>query len=256
MAGLRSFHPSIPSPGARFTLSEAESHHLVKVRRARINDPVEVINASGQRAATRLVRADAKAAEVQVENLSSEPLHPWHLTLAQALPKGKTMDSVVQRVTELGVDRIIPLFTQQSEVDLDAKRSDQKVSKWQQTALEAAKQCGNPWLPEISAPCPLAELIPQFSSWDLVLVAALTPETRTLRKVLATESNEATASLRKILLLVGPEGDFSKEEYAAIFAAKAVPVTLGPRVLRVETASTVLAALVLAELRAQADSLF
>lgn len=245
MAGLRAFSFELPASG-ELLLGADESHHLVRVRRAREGDPVEVINANGRRAATRLLHADGRAARLRIESLTEEPPAPWHLTLAQALPKGKTMDAVVQRATELGVDRIVPLFTARSEVDLAPQRAQQKQQKWQQTALESAKQCGNPWLPGIAEPVPLETFLPSVGDSCKRLVAALTPDAQTVTSALGSATHGP-----QVVVLIGPEGDFSPAEYRLIFDHGFTAVSLGPRVLRVETAACALLALTLATLRSE-----
>lgn len=244
MAGFRVFSSHIPEKG-ELLLDPDESHHLVRVRRARVGDPVEVISGAGQRAQALLLTAAGRQARLEIQNLSTEPPAPWKLTLAQALPKGKTMDAVIQRVTELGVDRIQPLFSSHSEVDLDARRAGLKVEKWQQTAIESAKQCGNPWVPDISAPLELDSFLSELPDGCLRMVAALTPDAAPLRNCLIP----ALFNIREIVILIGPEGDFSPTEYAAIASSGFQAVSLGPRVLRVETAACAFAALVLEELR-------
>lgn len=251
MAGFRAFFSPLPASGA-ITLSPAESHHLVRVRRARSGDPVEVIDAHGRRAAGTLRLADGKSAQITLETVEQLPPTPWHLTLAQALPKGKTMDAVVQRATELGADHLAPLFSRHSEVDLDPRRAAQKTEKWHQIALESAKQCGNPYLPTITEPSPLTTFLSQLPPGGLRLVAALQPGTTTIGQALREAPDRTTgdAGPLPVTLLVGPEGDFSAEEYALIAAADFRPVTLGPRVLRVETAACAFLAIVLEHLRA------
>jgi len=106
MAGLRVFS-SIAADAKELVLDPAESHHLVRVRRARAGDRVEAISGNGFRAETQLLRADGRGAVLTVEHIERAPRPDWSLTLAQALPKGKTMDAVVQRATELGADRIL-----------------------------------------------------------------------------------------------------------------------------------------------------
>lgn len=243
MAGLRVFSP-ITADVKELVLDPAESHHLVRVRRARVGDRVEAISGNGFRATTQVLRADGRAAVLKVAEIERAPLPGWNLTLAQALPKGKTMDAVIQRATELGVDRIVPLFSRNSEVELDQRRGEQKRQKWEQTALESLKQCGNPWLPDIASPVSLSTFLGSLNSGSCQLVAALTPEAQPLRSV--WPQHEET---HEVVLLVGPEGDFSPEEYAEIFAARFRPVSLGPRVLRVETAACALLALSLDLLR-------
>lgn len=162
---------------------------------------------------------------------------PFDLTLAQAMPKGPCMDAIVRKATEIGARRIIPMDTARTQVKLDADRRDHKTDKWQVAALEAAKQCGNPWLPRIEAVTPFAKVIAEAKA-DLLLVASLHPEARGLKPLLVEAERQLGRRPRSALWLVGPEGDFTPEETAQAIAAGFRPVTLGPLVLRCETAAT------------------
>ena len=156
------------------------------------------------------------------------------------------MDGIVQRATDLGVTRIRPIFTEHGDVQLDAERAAQKQQKWMAAAEEAVKQCGNPWLPRIDPPARLLDLLSKDSqpAEGSALVAALTPASVSLHDALDHERFKTTQG-GKIRLAIGPEGDFSAAEYAAFTSYGWTGVTLGPRILRVETASCALLAIVL-----------
>lgn len=162
------------------------------------------------------------------------------------------MDDIVRQATELGAAAIFPLATARSEVHLDADRADKKLEKWRTVAIEAAKQCGNPFLPRVEA----VQGLPAFLASSLVretelrLVASLHPGARPLRAVLAgfRAAHEGRAP-RSAAWLIGPEGDLNAEEVGAALAAGWTPVTLGPLVLRCDTA----AAYALSALRCETD---
>lgn len=242
---LRTFHPNIPDSGS-ITLSPDESHHLVRVRRASKGQRIEVLDGRGRRAWANLTETDGREAVLEITFAESEPVPAWTIELWQAIPKGKTMDGIVQRATELGVTRIRPILTDHGDVQLDAGRASQKQQKWQAAAEEAVKQCGNPWLPRIDAPAPLQKLLSEDSqpAEGTALIAALTPASISLHDALAHERFKSPHG-GKIRLAIGPEGDFSPAEYAALASYGWTGVTLGPRVLRVETASCALLAIVL-----------
>ena len=124
---------------------------------------------------------------------------------------------------------IVPLESERTQVHLDADRSDRKIEKWQTAALEAAKQCGNPWLPEIGPVTPASAFMESAAGYDLKLIASLQPGARSLKAVLAEHRAPAN-----VLLLVGPEGDFTPAEMSRSRAAGFEPITLGPLVLRCE----------------------
>ena len=149
--------------------------------------------------------------------------------LAQAIPKGKTMDLIVQKAVELGAACIQPLVTRHTVVH----PSEGKGGKWQRVALEACKQCGQDHLPVVPAAMNFDPWLARADRAGLCLFGSLAPGARPLREVLR-ETPQAPA---RITVLVGPEGDFAPEETAAALAAGFTPVTLGPIVLRVETAA-------------------
>ena len=184
-----------------------------------------------------VAKADGKRALLQVMAQRQVPRLPYTLTLAQALPKGKMFDNIVRHATEIGASRIVPVVTGRTEVRLDDKRSPKKEAKWRTAALEAAKQCGTPFIPEISSTTGLERLLETEDVYDLKLVAALAPEARSLAKFLPRELQGTPEAPFRVLWLVGPEGDFTQEEIAAARAHGFSFVTLGPYVLRCETAA-------------------
>lgn len=150
------------------------------------------------------------------------------------------MEDIVRQATELGVAVVAPLETTRVETRVDADRAERKRDKWRAVAIEAAKQCGNPWLPEIRPTSGLAGFLhaPDVVAADLRLVASLRPEARPLTAILREfEVVNAGRAPRSAAWLVGPEGDFTPEEAAAAAAAGWRPVSLGPLVLRCDTAA-------------------
>ncbi|RRJ95012.1 16S rRNA (uracil(1498)-N(3))-methyltransferase [Opitutaceae bacterium TAV4] len=241
---------SAPASGAhtsaqvlRFLLDAAESHHLVVVNRARAGDPVVVFDGRGREWTGTLAEANKRAAVIAVGTDAQAgrlaPSLPCAVTLAQALPKGGVMDDIVRHATELGVTRIVPLESARTQVHLDGGRSDKKLEKWRAGALEACKQCGNPWLPEIAPVRGLAEFLREVGAAELRLVASLHPGARHMREVVAeARAANPTRTIKSAIWLVGPEGDLTAEEIDAALAAGFQAVTLGALVLRCDTAAT------------------
>ena len=218
-------------------LGADESHHLVVVNRCVRGSPVVVFDGHGGEWVTECTEPSKSAAILHVrESRQAKPL-PYEITLAQALPKGSTMDDIVRQATEIGAARIVPLLSERTQVHLDGDRADKKVEKWHTAAIEAAKQCGNPWLPEISSIQDFASFISSASSYDLKLVASLHAGTTTLKTALARYRAHHGSMPKKALWLVGPEGDFSPTEMTAAIMAGFQPITLGPLVLRSDTAA-------------------
>ncbi len=225
-----------PDP-TELTLSPDESHHLISVNRARLGDPVVAFDGRGTEWACELVGDRRQGAQLKVRSTRRAPPLPFSIALGQALPKGAAMDGIVRKATEIGAARIVPLETERTQVHLEADRSDRKVGKWQTAALEAAKQCGNPFLPEVAPVQGLAEFLAASGAADLKLIASLHPGATTLKPVLAAFQAQHNRAPRTATWLIGPEGDFSPDEMSRALAAGFVPVTLGPLVLRCETAA-------------------
>ena len=225
-------------PGADFsasmlTLEGEEAHHALRVMRLRVGDECEVFDGAGRCARARVVGASGGMLSLGELRLQP-PMSPVAgITLALSIPKGGNMDLIVQKAVELGVKRIIPLVSERTIVRLNAKEAAAKAAKWQRTALEACKQCGVNTLPVVEPPVSYAAFMQREDLPALKLVCAILPESKPLRGVLETAR---AAGQDDAVLLIGPEGDFSSAEYAAAQAGGYVPISLGPIILRVETA--------------------
>ncbi|HEY8991966.1 MAG TPA: RsmE family RNA methyltransferase [Luteolibacter sp.] len=238
MSDFRVF-ASAPVQGL-ISLPAGESHHLVTVNRARAGDTVVAFDGRGTEWTCELADARKAGATLRVAATHTRAPLPCAITLAQALPKGGVMDDIVRHATELGAARIVPLAAERTQVHLDGDRSDKKIEKWRTAALEAAKQCGNPFLPEIDAVQPLAAWLTGeiVQTAQLKLVASLHPGAQSLRAVIAAFRAQHGRAPTSAVWMVGPEGDFSPAEMTAAQAAGFIPVTLGPLVLRCDTAAT------------------
>jgi 16S rRNA (uracil1498-N3)-methyltransferase len=238
-------HFATPPPEAvTAVLTPEESHHLVVVNRATEGVALTAFDGAGQEWAATLLSADKRAARLRLGPARRAPAPAVRLTLAQALPKGGVMEDLVRHATEIGVACIQPLVTTRTQVELAGERADRKADKWRGTALEACKQCGNPWLPVIPAVRPLAEWLAATPSaeaaaraGELRLIACLQAAARPLRVALTATEIAWGSPPSAITVAIGPEGDFSPEEIAAAMAAGYQPVGLGPLVLRCETAA-------------------
>lgn len=217
-------------------LEDEEAHHCLDVLRCREGDRVFVFNGDGAEAEAEIVSASRGAVTLRARSLTSYPAPTFSLTLAQAVPKGKNMDLIVQKATELGASRIVPLLSERTVVQIHGAEAVKKREKWQRVALEACKQCGRSRVPEVAAPLPVGNFVRQ-SRDPLRLVAAIGPEARSLKHVLAARAGEGEPPPSAAALLIGPEGDFTRGELAAALSHGFVPLTLGPYVLRSETAA-------------------
>lgn len=210
-----------------------EAHHALRVLRMRAGEECEVFNGFGQ--AVRAQVSYASGAHMQLEVLEELPPLPpvADITLAFAVPKGTLADLIVQKAVELGARRIIPLITERTIVRIPPAEAPAKAEKWRRTVLEACKQCGVRDLPELEEPQSYAAFLQRADMPALRVQCALVPQAKPLRELLEPAR---AAGQREIVLLIGPEGDFSPAEYAAAEAAGYAPASLGPIVLRVETA--------------------
>jgi len=159
------------------------------------------------------------------------------ITLGQAIPKGKNMDLIVQKAVEIGAAEIAPLISERTIVDLDKQEAEQKREKWQQIAVEAAKQCGQNWLPAVRLPQKLKSLFAHPGNFDLRLIGSLQPDAIHLKKILSDYLEQHRDRPKSVLMMVGPEGDFTPAELALAKSHGCLPITLGPIILRVETAA-------------------
>lgn len=237
MPDYRAYCQPAETAPTEIRLSPEESHHLVTVNRCSRGDPVVVFDGHGREWLTECVDASRSATILHVKEACPATARTFSVTLAQALPKGSTMDDIIRQATEIGAASILPLISERTQVHLDADRADKKIEKWRATAIEAAKQCGNPWLPEISPIRKFDEFLAEPKTHELRLIASLHAGTTTLKSALATFAHTHGHAPRTALWLIGPEGDFSPIEMTAAITAGFVPVTLGPLVLRSDTAA-------------------
>jgi len=228
--------PPVADP-KEIVLSEAEAHHLVAVNRAKPGDTVVAFDGRGSEWICELAGADKRGARLKVRFAQRARPLPWRITLGQALPLGAAMDAIVRKATEIGVAAIVPLESERTQMRLDESRSDRKIERWQTAAIEAAKQCGNPWLPAIAPVTAASAFIESASGFDLKLIASLQPGARSLKAVLAQFQTAHGRAPTNVLWLVGPEGDFTPAEMSLTRTRGFEPITLGPLVLRCETAA-------------------
>ena len=221
-------------------LRDAEAQHLVRARRHRAGDEIDVIDGRGRFYRARITSTERGAVHCDVLACEEEVGESRvRLSLAPALTKGQRFDFVVEKATEVGVAHIAPVLTQRGIV---RPRSENRLERWQRLAQAAAKQCGRSRLPTICRPEPLAAVFGRLKEQsDVVLMATPSGSEGALRPCLA--GRRAT----RVGLLVGPEGGFSPAEQLHAQEAGAEVFCWGRRALRADTASIVLAALVLHE---------
>jgi 16S rRNA (uracil1498-N3)-methyltransferase len=218
-------------------LTGAEAHHCRNVLRLDAGDKVVVFDGGGHEITAEIVSSDAAAILLRRLHDSQTPPLRCRITLGQAIPKGKNMDLIVQKAVEIGAAEIAPILSDRTVVRLDDESAAAKQTKWQTVAIEAAKQCGQNWLPQVDAPQTLAHFFRQPRRFDLQLIGSLQADAVHLKKILAEYLAEHDDRPASVLMLVGPEGDFTPAELSLARSQGCRPITLGPIVLRVETAS-------------------
>ncbi|HET6632896.1 MAG TPA: 16S rRNA (uracil(1498)-N(3))-methyltransferase [Rhodanobacteraceae bacterium] len=221
--------------GADVTLDARAAAHATRVLRLRPGDRVTLFNGDGNDYAARLLDADRAAARASIESaapVANEP--PAPLMLAQCIARGDKMDLIVQKATELGATRIVPLLGTRSEVRLDAARAAKRLEHWRAVAASACEQCGRARLPQVEPLQPLARWCGELDGPGLRL--ALVPGAPLRLRTLGPQPGGA-------VFVVGPEGGLAPADLDALHAAGFADLGLGPRVLRTETAGpTMLAA--------------
>ena len=222
---------------SKLTLSGREAHHGLRVLRVRRGEKVGVLDGEGHRYLCEVESLSRDTIQLRVmERAFVEPL-PYRITLMQAIPKGKLFDSIVQKATELGVFCIVPLLTERVVMQLDDDKSEVKVEHWRTVAIEAIKQCGSPWLPQVEAPISVSDLVARAEPFELSFVASLQAGSRHPREWLQNFQHTQKRKPASFCVWVGPEGDFTPGEIEAAKSVGARPITLGPLVLRSETAA-------------------
>jgi 16S rRNA (uracil1498-N3)-methyltransferase len=222
-------HVDMPlEAGTRVDLAGGGAEHVLRVLRLGTGDPLTLFD--GHDYAGVIETTDRRRASVRIDTRQAAVAEsPLRLTLAQALARGDKMDWIVQKATELGVHRIVPLATERSEVRLDASRARKRLAHWRAVASAACEQCGRAVLPHIEAPVALPAWLAAQAENDTLRLALLPGDGMRTREL--DLDGRMTASLA-----VGPEGGWGERDLMALREAHFTALRLGPRVLRTETA--------------------
>lgn len=213
------------------TLTGSEAQHLAKVLRKQIGDTVELFDGQGKSAHATVSKISRRDIQLNLDHKPIESVQPASkITLAVAPPKGDRFRWLIEKATELGVYKVIPLQTERSVV----RPGGTKLDKLHQTMIAACKQCGRNQLMEISTPTELKELLSTHDVSQPAYFGAI-PALEEFR-----QSHPSTGIREDPIVFVGPEGGFSEEEVQSLLAAGAQPISVSPYILRVETASIAL----------------
>lgn len=225
--------PHIWNP-EKLALDDSETHHALGVLRMQAGDRATVFNGQGAEATVELASVEKGRVALQKISTGKTPPLGCEIVLGQAIPKGKNMELIVEKATELGAAAIVPLMSERTIVRATAGEALTKREKWQRVAIEAAKQCGQNWLPRVHTPQTPKDFFQAGEKFDLLLIASLQPDARPIKDMLGETAGPPP---RRVLILVGPEGDFTPAEVGLAKAHGCRPVTLGPIILRTETAA-------------------
>lgn len=218
-------------------LAGTEARHAHRVLRLKAGARIAVFDGHGREVTAEIVSVNAGEITLRKLHEARTPPVRCRITLAQAIPKGKNMDLIVQKAVEIGASEIMPLVSDRTVVNVPRDSSDHKRQKWQQTAVEAAKQSGQNWLPLVHPPQNVGDFFAALGSFDLKLIASLQSDAAHLKNVLAQFERDHAARPASALICIGPEGDFTPAELNLARMQGCVPITLGPIILRVETAA-------------------
>jgi 16S rRNA (uracil1498-N3)-methyltransferase len=215
--------------GQHLHIEGSAAGHIVRVLRLAAGEPLTLFDGSGGEYRARIEQVGKDCVTVSVhEQDAIERESALELTLAQGISRGERMDWVIQKATELGTTRIVPLLTERSVVRLDARQAQRKIEHWRAVAVAACEQCGRNRIPELLSPLELQEFLSRCESGTTHLLLSPAGELRI---------GELRGIGTGVTVLIGPEGGLAEPEQQAAIAAGFKPVRLGPRVLRTETAA-------------------
>jgi len=233
----RFYLPPESCKGDELFLTGSEAHHALHVLRLRQGERMVVLDGAGQELLCEARKLEPKSVQLAVVQRNTVPPLSCQITLLQAVPKGKIIEGIIQKATELGAHRIVPLLSDRVTARLDEESAADKAEKWRATAIEAIKQCGSAWLPQVDAPVTPREYLARGEKFELPLIASLQDDRRHPREHIKAFQDEKGRLPNTVCVWVGPEGDFTPAEMSAAKSAGALPITLGRLVLRSETAA-------------------
>jgi len=228
--------------GDRARLTGDDARHLATVMRARPGDEFVVCDGSGAEWPAKAESVSPGLVEAELGAKRQSPAEmAWKITVAQSLPKGDKLETVIQKGTEAGAFAFRPFLSKRTVVQYDERKEAKRLERWRKIAKEAAEQAHRGVVPDVRPVCSWKELLGSFGDYDLVLLC-YEEEGRSgegLRTVLNAARKNGLGAAPRALLLVGPEGGFAPEEAEQAVAAGAAAAGLGRRILRTETAALV-----------------
>ena len=213
-------------------ISSADAHHITDVLRLKEGDEIIACGGDGFDCITKLTFISKDEVQgVIISRVPSMAEPPVKIRLFQCMPKGDKFEYIIQKTVELGVTEIVPVESKRCIVKIPAGKAASKTERWNKIAESAAKQSGRGLIPEVLSPMSFKEAVKVFTDCDLPIVAYEMETETSLKNVLSSNMNAKTVNI-----FIGPEGGIDDDEIAALKNAGANSVTLGPRILRTETA--------------------
>ncbi|MFA5164365.1 MAG: 16S rRNA (uracil(1498)-N(3))-methyltransferase [Candidatus Omnitrophota bacterium] len=237
----RFFVPKGSVSAGRITVTGEELHHARDVMRLREGDLITVFDGTGKEYTGTVDKIGRDEISAAVSRVSEVPKERCAITLIQAIPKSSKMDLIIEKATELGVARIIPIVTSRTVVKISGEGN--KTERWKKIAVVAAKQCGRSTFPEIAPVTGLKDSLVEAKGCEISLMPCLYEGNKRLMDAIGGRKAASAA------VFIGPEGDFTKEEVEAAVSSGATPVILGNEVLRSETAAVAVLSIMSYELR-------
>lgn len=225
------------SSGLVELVDKAAVHHIKDVLRVKAGEEVKVFDERGDEYICAAKELFGTRVILEIKHKQACKMDKLKITIACALPKKAKFDDIVDKLTQLGVDRVIPLKTKRVIVRLTGSKEAGRLTRWRKIAQSASGQSQRNTIPVISEMHDFKEALSEAKNFDLKLIPALIGERRTLREALSGSKAQG------VFVLIGPEGDFTGEEVALATQAGFIPVTLGPLVLRVDTACIAVASI-------------
>ncbi|MCX5681554.1 MAG: RsmE family RNA methyltransferase [Candidatus Omnitrophica bacterium] len=210
-----------------------EVHHLWSVLRFKKGEEISVFNGNGLEGLGVITSASKDAIEIKILSFSNTKPHQPLFAIACAVPKRSKFETIIEKCTELGIDEIIPLQTIRTEIRGHLGSSGHRNKRYQDIAINASKQCCRAILPKIHSLTTFSDALNQVSADDLALIGCLKGKPKKFPDLNLTEAKEK----KRIIVFIGPEGDFTDEEIENALQKGCVPITLGPNTLKVETAA-------------------
>ncbi|QEK12367.1 16S rRNA (uracil(1498)-N(3))-methyltransferase [Crassaminicella thermophila] len=237
---------NISEEEAQIIINDIEDvKHIKKVLRLTEGDCIEVCDGNKNEyigKISSLLKSEIRLNILEKKVAKTEP--KVDITLFQGIPKSSKMDIIIQKCTELGIHKIVPIITERTIVQIKDKKAEaKKIERWQKVAEAAAKQCKRGIIPNIGNPIPFKEMLKLLSEYDLSIIPYEQEKNTGLKRLIKKNKD-----YKKIAIIIGPEGGFEKSEIIGAQEKGTLPITLGPRILRTETAGFVALSILMYEI--------